>query len=739
MATASGFSSGVSGSRNGPSFLSPSGIPGQAQPMVVVWEWQDDIGYWRPYSGQVSCYIEQCLQHQRGGGPTTTSISLGQSDPSLAPYIIDIPNLKQFRQDTGKIRSVRRTLFPQSSALGSGVLWEWANDEGSWTTYETRTSILLEHSLQAGQATADLAPHGYNYIVDLTALEQVNKSSGFRRRVRRQGGAPYPLASGSVIHSGPACTCQQCLSHGGTAAGPVPARSRHSFSAGQAGRPGPQVQHGRAASGASPASAYSPYPRRPLSVGNMSWGSPWSPATTSMAQAPGPGQAYSTVANGLSIPAIPLQLNGSSSVSTALAGTGAFEDSRLGDRTLGCLRVILQAAETPPRKDCSVMHTSRPATLPPAPSGWSLSEAPPQAHALIRACPHPPYLPNLWSACSARGLSLFLSPPSPYPLPLPPPPHVFLLGPGPGRPGMASILMSAAGLGVRFMAAPSPQRGSGRPSKAQADSVRRAKRQPRTAAVLKPEEVIKKYMEEVAVVPEEDCIICMERLSCPSGYDSPGEGGQSLQPGAVGKFTKCGHTLHALCMLAMYNNGNKDGSLQCPSCKTIYGEKTGTQPKGKMEIYSIPQSLPGHPDCGTIQIIYNIPPGIQGPEHPNPGQPYTCRGFPRFCFLPDNEKGRKVGSDCFHGARPQVLELLKLAWTRRLIFTVGTSNTTGEPDTVVWNEIHHKTEMMSNVSGHGYPDPNYLDNVLAELAAQGVTEDCLRRDAASRVPPGSAM
>ncbi|XP_035383152.1 probable E3 ubiquitin-protein ligase DTX2 isoform X1 [Electrophorus electricus] len=612
MATASGFSSGVSGSRNGPSFLSPSGIPGQAQPMVVVWEWQDDIGYWRPYSGQVSCYIEQCLQHQRGGGPTTTSISLGQSDPSLAPYIIDIPNLKQFRQDTGKIRSVRRTLFPQSSALGSGVLWEWANDEGSWTTYETRTSILLEHSLQAGQATADLAPHGYNYIVDLTALEQVNKSSGFRRRVRRQGGAPYPLASGSVIHSGPACTCQQCLSHGGTAAGPVPARSRHSFSAGQAGRPGPQVQHGRAASGASPASAYSPYPRRPLSVGNMSWGSPWSPATTSMAQAPGPGQAYSTVANGLSIPAIPLQLNGSSSVSTALAG-------------------------------------------------------------------------------------------------------------------MASILMSAAGLGVRFMAAPSPQRGSGRPSKAQADSVRRAKRQPRTAAVLKPEEVIKKYMEEVAVVPEEDCIICMERLSCPSGYDSSGEGGQSLQPGAVGKFTKCGHTLHALCMLAMYNNGNKDGSLQCPSCKTIYGEKTGTQPKGKMEIYSIPQSLPGHPDCGTIQIIYNIPPGIQGPEHPNPGQPYTCRGFPRFCFLPDNEKGRKV------------LELLKLAWTRRLIFTVGTSNTTGEPDTVVWNEIHHKTEMMSNVSGHGYPDPNYLDNVLAELAAQGVTEDCLRRDAASRVPPGSAM
>ncbi|KTG36832.1 hypothetical protein cypCar_00007882 [Cyprinus carpio] len=247
------------------------------------------------------------------------------------------------------------------------------------------------------------------------------------------------------------------------------------------------------------------------------------------------------------------------------------------------------------------------------------------------------------------------------------------------------------------------------------------------APAQKPEEVIKKYMEEVPVVPDEDCIICMERLSCPSGYEVPAECSQSLQPNTVGKLTKCGHTFHMLCMLAMYNNGTKDGSLQCPSCKMIYGEKTGTQPKGKMEIYSIPQSLPGHPDCGTIQIIYNIPPGIQGPEHPNPGQPYTCRGFPRFCFLPDNDKGRKV------------LELLKVAWTRRLIFTVGTSSTTGEPDTVIWNEIHHKTEMMSNVSGHGYPDPNYLDNVLSELASQGVTEDCLKQDTPSQGAQGSAM
>ncbi|KPP75721.1 putative E3 ubiquitin-protein ligase DTX2 [Scleropages formosus] len=472
------------------------------------------------------------------------------------------------------MRSVRRSLFPPSSILGSGMYWEWANDEGGWTPYEMRTSIMLEHGYQARQVAVDLGPQGYNYVVDLRAMAQVNRASGYQRQVRRRIGQPYPPAvpaPASVIHSGPACSCQQCLGGGagaGSGGGPVPSRSRHSFSSGQAGRP--TSQGPVRAPSSSPASVYSPYPRRPLSVGGTAWGGPWTPATSSGAS------NFSSHSSSLSIPTVPVQMNGSTSVSSALA----------------------------------------------------------------------------------------------------------------------------AGLGVRLTSAPLPQRLPSRPTKAHGN-VRSAKKH-RTGSYTRSR-----------CTASLDCIICMERLSGPSGYsDSPEE--QAVTADSVGKFTKCGHTLHLLCMLAMYNNGNKDGSLQCPSCKTIYGEKTGTQPKGKMEIYNIPQPLPGHPDCGTIQIIYNIPPGIQGPEHPNPGQPYTCRGFPRLCFLPDNEKGRKV------------LELLKVAWSRRLIFTVGTSSTTGEADTVVWNEIHHKTEMMSNVSGHGYPDPNYLDNVLSELASQGVTEDCLR-------------
>lgn len=80
---------------------------------------------------------------------------------------------------------------------------------------------------------------------------------------------------------------------------------------------------------------------------------------------------------------------------------------------------------------------------------------------------------------------------------------------------------------------------------------------------------------------------------------------------------------------------------------------------------------------------------------------------------------------CLIFSPPQVLKLLLVAWDRRLIFAIGTSSTTGESDTVIWNEIHHKTEFGSNLTGHGYPDINYLDNVLAELAAQGITEESL--------------
>lgn len=43
------------------------------------------------------------------------------------------------------------------------------------------------------------------------------------------------------------------------------------------------------------------------------------------------------------------------------------------------------------------------------------------------------------------------------------------------------------------------------------------------------------------------------------------------------------------------------------------------------------------------EAVHRVVPFLsQGPEHPSPGKPFTARGFPRQCYLPDSPQGRKV-------------------------------------------------------------------------------------------------
>ncbi|ESN99120.1 hypothetical protein HELRODRAFT_67514, partial [Helobdella robusta] len=207
-----------------------------------------------------------------------------------------------------------------------------------------------------------------------------------------------------------------------------------------------------------------------------------------------------------------------------------------------------------------------------------------------------------------------------------------------------------------------------------------------------------------------DCCICCDSLKNVSSFPADDDESCEDNPNRVIKLHKCSHVFHYNCLLAMYNSGKKEGSIQCPSCKYIYGIKYGDCPSGSMSYEILNNcSLSGYPDCGVIKITYDIKNGIQESFHPNPGKQYTATGFPRYGYLPHNLDGLKI------------LQLLKKAWFRRLTFTIGTSVTTGRANVVVWNEIHHKTE-MDNKSGHGYPDPEYLNNVTKELTFHGVVE-----------------
>lgn len=67
-------------------------------------------------------------------------------------------------------------------------------------------------------------------------------------------------------------------------------------------------------------------------------------------------------------------------------------------------------------------------------------------------------------------------------------------------------------------------------------------------------------------------------------------------------------------------------------------------------------------------------------DHPNPGIRYP--GTDRVAYLPDSPEGNRV------------LGLLRRAFEQRLIFTIGTSMTTGLQNVITWNDIHHKTSIF---------------------------------------------
>ena len=55
-----------------------------------------------------------------------------------------------------------------------------------------------------------------------------------------------------------------------------------------------------------------------------------------------------------------------------------------------------------------------------------------------------------------------------------------------------------------------------------------------------------------------------------------------------------------------------------------------------------------------------------------------------------------------------MLSLLAEAFRRKLTFKVGTSITTGQPNCVVWQGIHHKTSPVGGATSFGYPDETYF-------------------------------
>ena len=67
-------------------------------------------------------------------------------------------------------------------------------------------------------------------------------------------------------------------------------------------------------------------------------------------------------------------------------------------------------------------------------------------------------------------------------------------------------------------------------------------------------------------------------------------------------------------------------------------------------------------------------------SHPSPGRPY--RDISETAYLPNTEVGEMV------------CRMLKVAFRRKLVFTIGRCQTTGEDGVVTWNGIRHDTNIV---------------------------------------------
>lgn len=224
-------------------------------------------------------------------------------------------------------------------------------------------------------------------------------------------------------------------------------------------------------------------------------------------------------------------------------------------------------------------------------------------------------------------------------------------------------------------------------------------------------EKIKKISNE-----KDKCSICQYNFYEEEEDDKKGNEKEDSSENEIGEFNELikkeinvillnnchDHFFHINCLSMLIQNKN---NFKCPNCSLIYGILIGEQPFGYMRAYiSNKTHCSGYEKNGTIIISYDFPSG----KH------YS--GTSRTAYLPNNKEGKEI------------LGLLKVSFDRKLTFVVGTSVTTGQKNTTVWNGIHHKTNLYGGSTSFGYPDKTYFNRVKEELAVKGVIQDNIDED-----------
>ncbi|KAM5135427.1 uncharacterized protein ACMZJ9_018009 [Mantella aurantiaca] len=157
----------------------------------------------------------------------------------------------------------------------------------------------------------------------------------------------------------------------------------------------------------------------------------------------------------------------------------------------------------------------------------------------------------------------------------------------------------------------------------------------------------------------------------------------------------CGHYVCDNCHSAF-----KGSCFVCPG-QVSHGKRKALN--ATMTYSSLALSLSGYDRNTCIKIKYEVPDGIQRAEDPHPGKPYKGGTF--LAYIPENNEGKKL------------LSLLEKSLNQDLTFKI---TSTEHGDVVTWHKIPHKTSLFGGISKKGYPDSQYIKNMITLMEDLGI-------------------